>query len=135
MAKNSATFELELPDYFIYDGKTYDPGTHVFEKESVYNDLKGAVARYNEAKRKEAEEEAKRMEALNVTGLSKDLGISDGLSMDAIQQLIDQTVEAKTIELSAKIEEQQERILELESYVSDDSDADPSNDPPSEEPK
>lgn len=133
MAKEKKTFEIELPDYFVHNGKPYDPGTHVLDNEEVYSDLCAAKERLILALQKEALEEENRLASLNVKNAQISVGDSEGLSMDRLQELINQAVEAKTTELTLQIEAQQTRIAELEGYVEDSDDSEDSEDPENSE--
>lgn len=126
MANEKKTFEIELPDYFVHNGKTFDPGTHTIEDEAVFNDLTAAKERLLESRRKEAEREEQRIASLNVHAATIPVGASEGVYMDQIQALIDQAVDAKTAELSAKIEEQKTCIEELETALEEEPDPDES---------
>lgn len=119
MAKAS-NFQIELPDFFVHNGVTYAPGTHSLESQVVFDDLTAAKKRLLDAREKEAELEASRLASLNVSSSNISIGDSNGVSMDQLQELVNQAVEAKTVELNQKIDQQQERIAELEALVEEE---------------
>lgn len=127
--KKLQMFEIELPDYFVYNGVTYPPGTHLIENENVFNDLTASKERLVDARKKEAEEDARRIVSLNVSGTSNRFGSTENFSMDQLQALVDQAVEAKTAELMQTVSEQQSRIEELEHILEMESDQEIVKDP------
>ena len=112
-------FEIELPDFFVYEGITYEPGTHSISDERVYNDLVAAKSRLLAQRAKAAEEEERQLSTANVTS-THSLGEGAGVSMDQIQALIEQAVDVKTATLQAEIDGYKTRIEELEALTEED---------------
>lgn len=111
MAKQK-TFSIVLPDYFTHKGVTYSPGEVTVEDEMIHAALVKGVEKYEIAivKKREYEE---RLHNLNNTK-TVTLGEGTELSVDKLEGIITQEVEARTSSMSDLIKQQQDRIEELE---------------------
>lgn len=115
---------IELPDYFIHNGVTYEPGIHKIEDEGVANDLKDAKERYLKEQEKRRLDEESRLQSINVSG-KVEIGTGDGVTMDQIQAIVQQAVEVSRAEMQAIIEDQKAQIEELRSSLEEEPEEEP----------